>query len=135
MKSTSLAVLACLFYGAQAIRFETELLSIGERMRDIDQREYLSISVAGLDDSQKSPSEEARKLFGQVDVESYNEDYKSILKDVPINIRFENQSGMPEKLVYDEKKKDEKPKPVVVVAQKPEAPLEDELTEDQRLSN
>ena len=56
MKSTSSAVLVCLFYGAQAIKFETELLSIGERMRDIDQREYLSISAPGLDDSQKSNS-------------------------------------------------------------------------------
>jgi len=37
MKS-SLAVIACLLYGTQAIKFDTELLSIGEKMREIDDK-------------------------------------------------------------------------------------------------
>lgn len=79
MKTTSLSVIACLLYGAQAIRFETELLSIGERMRDIDQKEFLTITAPGLDSSIRTNSEEARNLFSQVDFDTYNEDTKSIL--------------------------------------------------------
>lgn len=41
---------------------------------------------------------------------------------------------MPEKIIYP-KKKIEQPKPVVVVAQKPEPKEEDELTEEQNKSN
>lgn len=41
---------------------------------------------------------------------------------------------MPQKIVYENKKVPE-PKPVVVVAQKPEPTEEDELTEEQKKSN
>lgn len=121
MKST-LAVIACLLYGTQAIRFlenDMELLSIGERMRFIEEKE-------------QSNSDVARQLFGQVDVSSYNEDMKSTLERVPINIKFENQLGMPEKEVY-QKKKVEEVKPIVV-AQKAE-PEEEEFTDDQKIEH
>ena len=47
------------------------------------------------DTEEKRDSDTARSLFGSVDFEAYNEDTKSILERVPINIHFENQSGMP----------------------------------------
>jgi len=138
MKS-SLAVIACLLYGTQAINLEdVELLSIGERMKDIDEKSFVSIGemmkkreiMMIQDTEEKTNQEEARSLFGQVDFDSYNEDYKSVLNRVPINIKFENQSGMPEKIIYP-KKKVEEPKPIIV-AQAPKEEAEDEFTEEQK---
>ena len=78
----NLAVLACLLYGSQAINLQNneELVSIGERMRDIDERQFVSIGqkmqergLVMIDDTEeKRDSDTARSLFGSVDFESYN---------------------------------------------------------------